>query len=530
MRLRTDKAGLDRPPFTSLAIALNEYVVALREYHNSAGAIQYQARLDALSEQLAAYVKEPAAEPLKKIGADLDWLVERRQALELVDSITRQLSQPNLYVSVAEDFLAAGMNRTIDETTPVRDVILGTRIVGSGRTRGDVTFRLVPNADVAMLEATLEGVNHSKNVGYNGPAIIHSVGTTRLLATKWLSIDVDGVHGHKATAGADTSDAHYRHRLIEAGRHGACGRAGRAEAGSAAKVRGRIDRRGARRSSRRTTIRRADRQGVARTRICGSKSASAIHWSAADDCRTSTSARQRPTCLSQRLWHTGRKLAAQGEPPELVQPAQISLRLHESLVNNFTAGELAGQTIGQPELENFAKEFLGEVPERIKDDPDKEPWTITFADEEPVVFAVSEGGFMFKGRGKKYTSGSRSFPAMDFTVKYKLEKMGQGVKGTRIGDIEIFPPGFVPGGDRRLSLPQVTLRRLMMRRLEKIFDAEIVKPEATELKNEWKAAGPLEVTDLTADRGWLSVGWRQAQPANTAQAPTGQSATLEVAR
>ena len=160
---------------------------------------------------------------------------------------------------------------------------------------------------------------------------------------------------------------------------------------------------------------------------------------------------------------------------------------------------------------------MGEVPERLKPDPGKEEWTITFADEDPVIFKVTDGGVMVTGRGKRYTSGSRTFPAMNFTVNYKLEQAGQGIKATRIGDIEIFPPGFVQGGGRPLSLPQTTLRNLMKRRLEKIFEAEIVKTEPTELKGEWKNAGPLALSDINTKGPWLSIGMSQVkQPANVA--------------
>src|SRR5262249_48082880 len=155
--------------------------------------------------------------------------------------------------------------------------------------------------------------------------------------------------------------------------------------------------------------------------------------------------------------------------------SQIALRLHESMVNNFGGGTLAGQTIGQKELEKFAMDFMGEVPERLKDDPGKDPWSITFDSAEPVTFTVADGGFVLTGRAKKYTPGDRSYPAMNFTVRYKIEPLGKGVKGTRVGDIEIFPPGFVPGGGRTLSIRETTLRRLMMRRLSKIFEPEIVK-------------------------------------------------------
>ena len=150
VQLRTDKVGLDMKPFTNLAVALTDYDVRLRQSQNSDAQKEYDAELDKLSAALDAYVKEPNAEHLKTIGADLDWLVRRRQAAPLVESITYRLSQPNLYVVVAGSFLNEGMGREIDETAPVRDSILGTRLVGSGRTQGDVSFRLVPNADMAV--------------------------------------------------------------------------------------------------------------------------------------------------------------------------------------------------------------------------------------------------------------------------------------------------------------------------------------------------------------------------------------------
>ncbi len=204
-QLRTDKVGLDMRPFTGLATALADYDVRVRQSQNPRAREEYEAELDKLSAALEAYAKEATAEHLKAVGVELEWLVNRHQAAPLVESISYRLSQPNLYVAVAGSFLNDGLGRAIDETAPVRDVILGTRLVGTGRTEGDVSFRLVPNADVAVLEATLEGVNQSRNIGYNGPAIINTTGTTRLVATKWLTLDIDGIHGLPVTAAADMS-------------------------------------------------------------------------------------------------------------------------------------------------------------------------------------------------------------------------------------------------------------------------------------------------------------------------------------
>ncbi|HVU87986.1 MAG TPA: hypothetical protein VHD36_11755 [Pirellulales bacterium] len=521
-KLRSDKVGLDMRPFTDLATALGDYDVRLRQHQNPRAREEYEAELDKLSASLDAYVKEPTAEQLKAIGVELEWLVKRHQAAPLVESISYRLSQPNLYVVVAGSFLNDGLGRAIDETAPVRDVILGTRLVGTGRTRGDVSFRLVPNADVAVLEATLEGVNWSRNVGYNGPAIINTTGTTRLLATKWLTLDIDGIHGLPVTAAADASTqitgigsskrgfADCIVRRVASKRAGQ--QKGQAERVAEEHAEERLSRMFEERIG--TELARSNTQFKERFRnpLVRRGQLPRVYFSTSTDHLYVTA-----------IQAGGAQLAAQSAAPEIVGKPEISIRLHESLVNNFAGGTLAGETVGQPELEKFAKDFLGEVPERLKPDPGKEEWTITFADEDPVIFKVTEGGVMVTGRGKKYTSGSRSYPAMNFTVSYKLEQAGQGLKATRVGDIEIFPPGFVQGGGKRLSLPQTTLRNLMRRRLEKIFEAEIVKTEPTELKGEWKDAGPLALSTIDTKGPWLSIGMSQVR--NKTNVASGNAAT-----
>ncbi len=509
-QLRADKVGLDLPQFTNLATALTDYLVVVRESQNPKAREEYETVLGKLSETLAAYSKEPSAERLKHLGVQLDWLGQRRQALPLIESITYQISRPNLHVVVAGKFLNDGLGRDIDETAPVRDTILGTRIVGTGRTRGDVSFRLIPNADVAMLEATLEGVNQSRNVGYNGPAIISSVGTTRLLATKWLTIDIDGIHGLPVTASADASTT---------------------ITGIGSSKRGIADCLITRIASKRVPQQKNAAESVAEQHAEERLNVMFEERIGQELTRSNQQFRERfrnPLVRRGQLPHvffstssdhlyvtalqaSGRQLGAQTIAPEIVGAPEISLRLHQSLVNNVAGGTLAGQTVGQPELEKFAKDFFGEVPERLKPEPGKEAWSITFADEDPIIFKVADGGVSLTGRGKKYTSGNRSFPAMNFTVSYKLEAAGQGIKATRNGDIEILPPNFVQGGGKRLSLPQTTLRQLMTRRLNKIFESEIVKSDAIELKGEWKDAGPLEVTNLDSQSEWLCVGLQQVR-------------------
>jgi hypothetical protein len=76
------------------------------------------------------------------------------------------------------------VDRDVDETTPVNDVILGTPVQGKSRTTGKPTVTLVEDDQCASFLLTLKGATVSRTVGRNGPAIIHSRTETFFTATK----------------------------------------------------------------------------------------------------------------------------------------------------------------------------------------------------------------------------------------------------------------------------------------------------------------------------------------------------------
>ena len=76
------------------------------------------------------------------------------------------------------------VDRDVDETRPVRDVILGTPVYGKSRTTGKPTVDLVDDDKCASFVLTLKGTTVSRTTGYNGPAVIHSRSETYFTATK----------------------------------------------------------------------------------------------------------------------------------------------------------------------------------------------------------------------------------------------------------------------------------------------------------------------------------------------------------
>jgi hypothetical protein len=81
---------------------------------------------------------------------------------------------PRVVVRLTVDLFRPLIDREIDETKPVDDVVLGTRVRGTSRTMGRPSLELLENESAASFDVQLFGTTTSRTVGQNGPAIIRT--------------------------------------------------------------------------------------------------------------------------------------------------------------------------------------------------------------------------------------------------------------------------------------------------------------------------------------------------------------------
>src|SRR5262249_41127316 len=130
-------------------------------------------------------------------------------------------------------------------------------------------------------------------------------------------------------------------------------------------------------------------------------------------------------------------LAATSAPPEIEGDPALSVRFHESFVNNVAYSLMAGETFDQEDIKILAVELLGSLPPQMQDTEGKEPFSITFDSVEPVTLRVSDNAVAITVRGASYTSGTKVYDAMNVTARYKIEKDDKGVvTARRQGDLE----------------------------------------------------------------------------------------------
>ncbi len=351
----TGDAGLELAPFAGMGAALNSFADLLATYQDADANKSYQETVAALSADLTAAAEKPAEIDRRKMGAALGKLTAADQATDLVAAIRRQYAQPNLLVRVSKYIVTAGIGDDVDERTPISDNILGTSVSGQGYTRGAISARMIPNDEQARLEIRLSGNTRATTVGRNGPATIFASSNTSLLGRKFISISDDGFFSDPAHAQCHTS-SHIDGinvngcRLIQKiATKRVYGSKSTAENISARHAETRLENR----MNTRTGGLLAE---VNRNYHAKFRNPLARQGAFPDVLSFSTSA----DWLSvDGLAARNNELAATTPPPAPGANVELSLRVHESLLDNMAEALLAGQTSGDEDFKRVLRNVRG---------------------------------------------------------------------------------------------------------------------------------------------------------------------------
>jgi hypothetical protein len=498
--------GLDLVWFLDVQHALRNYMFMVAAVGNPQVRAAYDAMLDKLAATLEAYTDKPTADAALLIGQSVQRLDDAGQAPALVHAIQYHFVHPNLLLAISSDVVGAGIADCVDDVTPVRDCILGTDICATAHTTGQTCVATVPDPNFGVIDTLFFGTTLSESVGYHHPVTIFSSSTTSLSARKRLWIDAGGLSSYPAAACAETAicvrdiQSDKCRRMIE---RMAWKRAGKqqsqaeciASRHAESRLNERVDSQAA------ESLDRANEAYVEKFQrpLTDRKLFPQV-------LRFSTTEKALEV-LS--LQAGGGKLGAPGAPPPVVEGAEMSLRLHESMINNLALDALGGRTVHEDKLQAAVTDLLGHLPEKMKGDEDGQPFAVTFARQKPISVSFADDGFKITIRGVEYRKGNNSSSAMDISAAYKIEQSPKGFKAVRQGDIEIFPPGFVPGKSPQLDAQRQIMRTLLKKRFAKVFEPEFLG-EGLELPGKWKAAGKMLPIQVECRDGWLVIAWKRA--------------------
>lgn len=507
-RYTSADAGLEWDPIVQARQALKSYIHLATLHADAKAADYFQSALDELSKRGESYAKTHQLEDAVAIGRAAGWLERSQQAPELVAAVGQRFAGNNLQLRISHRLAAAGVEEAVDDTMEVHENILGTNLVGTAHTQGKVGLAFHPNADRASLEILLKGETKSDNVGYHGPVTVYTRGVTQVAASKRIHLDAKGISADAATAKCATEtvidDICARMKLLE-----------KMAWKQADKSKGKAESIGNRRAEQRVSS-RVDEQASEMLDKASNTYADKIRGPLVRRdafprrLAVSTTADQIQVNM---LQLGANQVAAATAAPEVPGEKDLSLQLHESFAGNLSELTLGGVTVTDEKVASLVEETTGNVPEELQLGPEKDPWSITFATEQPVSTLFSAEGVTISIRGRRFTRGDQEIKnPIKISATYRIEKTDSGSKFTRQGDVDIEFIGQKGG----LSVQQVAFKTFMRRKFEALMKAEFVS-EGIKLPGRWEKAGKLVAQHMQAADGWLALGWKlQPNPAPAA--------------
>jgi len=505
-------AGLERPVLVAVREALGQYAQLLEDARQPDLEQQFGTHLAALAGAVEAWTAAPSQETRTTVASHLGWLERRGQAPSAAEAVRRAISHPNLMLHVSEKVLVSVIGAPVDEVGPVADVILGTQVCGTGRTIGQITGSVVPNDPCAVFEIRMIATNYADTVGINGPVRVFQENRTELFGWKRVVIDREGLRPLPAESAASVSnclkglDTTASSRLVD--------RAIRRRATRKMSEQGDLADRIAEDHQRQNLKDRLDREVDARL----AKENADLHDELLDPMvRCDVFARQFDTRSHGKMltatlqFAAAGQLGAAGAAPGLSAEPDLGFQIHQSALENLLAGTWAGKTVAADELAGLMRR--NRDPSAQKSSRGSDDVLITLAQEKPFDVRIQGGIVALTVHGQRYVNGSQSYPPMDVTVEYRVERHDGGLRATLVGDLKIEPPRLANGQPGRLSFREVGLRKLLRTRLERDLDREIVYERLT-FEGRFRNLGEFHFMEVVADNGWALLGCRQAERAS----------------
>ena len=522
-RLAAGYEGLELKPFAGLRNSLGNYLFVAGAVGNPDLEAAVKSHLSDLVQKVHAADENPTTEKTRALADDVLWLQMAQQGKPAVDEVKGYFDAPNFQVHIGKELIDLGIGGPVDEVAPIDDFILGTTVHGTGRTVGQTRAELNvdPNtaANFATFDAVLQAVNHSNNVGRNGPVCIYTTGETCLAACKRFWIDAAGVHVYPAAATAQTCTninnivSIKGRQLVEKIAWKRAGKQkGEAEAIASQHATARL---GARVNAQADPpVQNAnERYQVKVVKPLEERRAfpRALHFA------TLAAGLE----IKATVGLDDQLTAPAGGPPSLTQPADMSVCIHESMINNLAENVLAGVRLSDEMVQRIAVDLTGSVPEKLKPEQNQEPFMIVFPPEripriEPVTVTFANDGFSVTLRGVEFYTGDRQQPGMYITANYKFAKSPEGYKAERQGDLQIYGFGQKPGARR--SVKQQAIYTALQAKFGKVFEPEIKLQGFKFAQGKLAAAGQFVPREIISQHGWLVIGYARAQPAGVAVA------------
>jgi hypothetical protein len=198
----------------------------------------------------------------------------------------------------------------------------------------------------------------------------------------------------------------------------------------------------------------------------------------------------------------------------------LALGLSDWYVNQIATPMVGGKTHSDRRFADFMQTITGKTPRQLWVHSRADAWTVTATKQLPVIVSFADDVASVVFRIDRATRGDQTLNRpVDISAKYTLEITSDGPRLLRVGDLAVeFADAPRGTSDDPID---IQFRDFLRRKFSGVFLSEIyfdglMPPEG----GSWGKLRRLNLKQLTAQKGWLALGYELA--------PTAAPATMTV--
>lgn len=407
--------------------------------------------------------------------------------------------RPNVYFSINQRAISFIVERVVEQTSGIRETIMGANVTGLARTKGRISSSLVPNSNHAVFEISLNANIRSDTVGSRRSITVRSGIETRVSASQQVFVSDEGMKSRPATASAATDSVSNRVdarcRLVKRlaqkkvdrmSPQTAATASGRARQQARDELEGQLQ----------EQLSRANRyyhEELKQKAIEKKVFPSLIQFSSSGE-----------HVLFSALLALGTQPGAAADPPPLDQPHVVQGSAHESLANNLADTLLGGKVVEDKDFARFLQNVIGDVPRQYRLGTHMETWSTKLAKQHPLRFEFREGLINVWLHATDFVRGDRQihFPVV-VSAQYRPGITRFGVNLRRVGELKYAKPN---DGESFAKDDQEMLA-FVKKKVDALFSADIyfhglvAPPGGT-----WDKLSKFTAREVRSDKGWFMFG------------------------
>ena len=523
--IKASKTQLD-PYFVSAAASYERFVRSY--FYGTSDNLQedYLKRLEALEANLLEIDGPNSRTAAGELGDILRWLENANQIPHLVTAIRARYSNPNVYISFSSNLLNQVGSQSVNESRYIRQNVGGRLVRGTATTSAQVSVELQddPNQINASIHL-LGSVNSNTYVEQGKIRVFAGVGG-QLEGRRSIFANIGGLYASDPEVAANMKSTFQGTN--------SCLKLVNKIAGQKFEE--------ARASGERSSSCDAEEElletfgGQTDEPIESGQAAlnKAQNQFSANSARIpELYARSFPS----EIMLVGKKssistIAAQGAPMPPNLTADVSVRLHDSMLSNLVDKTFSGKTFTDKELAGEIGAIFGQSPGSLAGDAEDkdadgedadgeekdESFSITFATVRPIQFEFENNGFRVVVSGRRFAQGDKRInEGLKISLRFRIKRIDGKLKFVRDGkaEIEYLDKDYTPKA--------VAFRSVLDGKLNPKEGADqisvdlpdnLLPVDSVEALKESDVANRLRLVQCRAEQGWLYLGWNY-QPENS---------------